>query len=254
MAAASNINSTPLFVKSAPPFALTSTVTSSASPKTGAKHVTMLELIIRTPSPVTTWVPNLHCSPLAPEMPPLNMTDTDVPRPKIPMLGRTPVMRNSSRYSNVKLPINRAPEEPSDTRSSTVLRLLVFGDTQTTLESPRTSPATTTVPKWHDTVSPSPRILPYVDTVTVVPPRTEALLGVTDEIPRPASNVSCLLESPASTPLLLTLTRTVPAPLTGAMHFTIDDEAYTALTVAFAPILQLNPSVCSKYRPTTVIT
>jgi hypothetical protein len=38
------------------------------------------------------------------------------------------------------------------------------------------------------------------------------------------------------------------------MHFTIDDEAYTALTVAFAPILQLNPSVCSKYRPTTVIT
>ena len=187
-------------------------------------------------------------------MPPLNITDTAVPRPKVPLLGRTPAMRSSSRYSNFKLPIKKAPKEPSDTRSSTVLRLLVFGDTQTTLESPRTSPATTAVPKWHDTVPASPCILPYIDTVTVVPPPTEAILGVTDEIPRPPSNVSCMLDSPVSTPLLLTLTRTVPAPLVGAMHFTMDDEAYTALTVVFTPILQLNPSVCSKCRPTTVIT
>ena len=248
------MNSTPLLVKSAPPFALTSTVTSSASLKTGARHVTRLEVIIRTPSPVTTWAPNLHCSPLALEMPPLNITDTAVPRPKVPVLGRTPVMRNSSRYSNFKLPIKKAPKEPSDTRSSTVLRLLDFGDTQTTPESPRTSPATTAVPKWHETVPASPCILPYIDTVTVVPPPTEAILGVTDEIPRPPSNVSCMLDSPVSTPLLLTLTRTVPAPLVGAMHFTMDDEAYTALAVVLTPILQLNPSVCSKCRPTTVIT
>ena len=162
-------------------------------------------------------------------------------------------MRNRSRCSKDKIPDRKAPEGPSDTRNSTA-PCAAFGVMHTTVECPRTSPSTLSVPKWHDTVPTSPCIRPYIDTVTGVPPSAGALLGVTDEIPRPASKASCLLDRPASTPLLLTLTRTVPAPLTGTLQTTREDDTYNALTVAFTPILQLNSCVFLKCRPTTVIT
>ena len=87
VAPASYRNSILLAVKSAPSFVLTSTTTLSAFLDTGAKHVIMLEVIARTPSPVTVSLPNLHCTPVAPDTPPLTTTDTAVLRPNAPTLG-----------------------------------------------------------------------------------------------------------------------------------------------------------------------
>ena len=246
VAPAPYMNSISLAVKSAPSFVLTSTSTPPPFMDTGAKHVMRLEVIIRTSAPITVSVPNLHCSPVALDTPPLTTTDTAAPRPSVPTLGRTLTMRTCSRCSKDKIPVKKAPEGPSDTRNSTAPRVDVFGDTHSTDACPRTTPSTTSAPKWHDNVPTSPCIRPYMETVTVVCPCAGALLGVTDAIPRPASKVSCWLESPPSTPLLLTLTRTVPAPLNGTMHLTIDVDTYTALTMLFTPILQLDSGASLK--------
>ena len=217
-------------------------------------HTIWLDVTTRTPPPITISSPNLHCSPPAPVTPPNTITDTETGRPTVPTLGRTLAIRSCARCSKTRDPASRAPDGPSETRNSTVPSFSVFGATHTIVEYPRTSPSTTDVPKRHDALPTSPCTLPYTDTVTNVPPWAGALLGITEEMPRPASKMSCLLDGPASTPLLLTPTRTVPAPLTGAMHVTSDEETYSAATEVSTPIRQLKPWAFLKCRPTTVIT
>jgi hypothetical protein len=89
--------------------------------------------------------------------------------------------------------------------------------------------------------------------VMMPPPNVGPLLGTMDIT---FGTVKNLKRTPTSksTPLLLTDTVTVPAPLVGNAQIAVEVEIYLATDACTSPTWQRRSLVSSKLRPTTVTT
>ena len=251
VAPASYRNSIPSLVKSAPPLALTSSATCTASPSTapGATHITTVDDTHRAPAPADTTPvsPNRQRSPSSSRKPD-PVTLTAVPPVSAPRDGRTPSTLGVTWYSNwAAFPI-LVPDDASASLISTTPGLALRGAVHTSaLPLPGTA-ATRADPKMHSIPAPpTSRAAPV--NITLVPPDTGPRLGsatqastwvlYSNRIP-PLRTLSC-----SSAPLL-TVTVTDPVPCSGAVHTTTVELMYKPLVLPSSPNLQLSSGLCSK--------
>ena len=137
-----------------------------------------------------------------------------------PRLGVMLSTVGASKYSKVNPPSNR---KPSCLKLTVTSPDALTGAVHTTVEAFRTIPDTVCAPNMHSVrVAPASKLLPV--TVTIVPPSFGPLQGSTNTTLRVAPYMKPTRPTPASTPLLLTTTPTVPAPRDGATHVTIVDD------------------------------
>ena len=178
----------------------------------------MVDVTKRAPTPATFVPPKRHMSPSLFRFAPRTFTMT--PPIAGPRLGAMLSTVGASKYSKTTTPSNC---EPSCLKPKVTLPDALKGAMHTTVKASRRIPDTVFPPKMHSVrVARASKLLPV--TVTIVPPSFGPLVGSTKTTLPVAPYMNPTRPVPASTPLLLTTTPTVPAPRDGATHDTTVDD------------------------------